>query len=67
MKVKRSNRAILKTVIISGFLFALWMSIFDFIDKEPFSIAKFLLGFVFFGGSMAYTFRNHNKADNEDS
>ena len=60
MKVKRSNKIILKTAIIGGFLFALWMSIFDFIDKEPFSIAKFLLGFVSFGGSMAYSFR-YNK------
>ncbi|MDG1730082.1 MAG: hypothetical protein P8K68_13715 [Algibacter sp.] len=67
MKVKRSDKNILKTGVISGLFFAIWMSAFDYFDQEPFSIFKFLLGFIFFGGAMAYTFRYHYKSNNKDS
>lgn len=64
MKIKRNNKAILKTGVISGLFFSTWMFAFDYFDKVPFSITKFLLGFIFFGCAMAYSFRHHYKSNN---
>lgn len=40
---------------IQGFIFALGMAAFDYLDKEPFNLNQFLFYFFFFGLIMGLT------------
>ena len=48
-KEKRTTKHTVIIGLISGFSFAIIMALFDYSDKEPFSIFKFLFHFTFFG------------------
>lgn len=60
-KTNSINKLALKVGVMSGVIFALVMAGFDLYEQKPFSILKFVLHLLFFGGLMFFLNRNKLK------
>ena len=63
MSAITKNKPFILSGILSGFVFALFMSGFDYFNDQPFLFIKFVMNFVFFGLFNGYMVYRKNKKD----
>ncbi len=68
--MKPENKLFISSSLVSGFIYALLMFLFDYSTGEEFKLMKFLFHFTFFGLSMGllsrYNYKKRTKKENRE-